>query len=145
MAGLPTETDEDTAEIVKLALKCYEQAAGKARLSVNIAPFVPKAGTPFQRNGMADISTLEKRLQIITSGVKGTGIEVKSESPAWSHVQGALSRGDARIAEALACIETNSLAGWRRAVKRAGLDLSHYVTSDWDNHQLLPWAMAEMA
>jgi radical SAM superfamily enzyme YgiQ (UPF0313 family) len=142
MLGLPGETDEDANDIAVLAIKC-QLAAGNTgpRLSLNIAPFVPKAGTPWQRRGMADLATLERRLALIKDGLKGTGMEVKSESPEWSHIQGALSRGDAKMAEVIANIEVSSLAGWRRAVKKVGLDLAHYVTEDWSEEAPLPWSM----
>jgi radical SAM superfamily enzyme YgiQ (UPF0313 family) len=51
MIGLPLETDEDIEEIVALVLKCRElldKRRGDCRIALNIAPFIPKAGTPFQ-------------------------------------------------------------------------------------------------
>ena len=143
MLGLPTETDEDALAITSLALKCREHAGG-ARLSINIAPFVPKAATPFERRGMASLSTLTTRLKLINNGLRGSGIEVKSESPEWSQVQAALSRGDNRLAKVLSGIDVNSLAGWRRAVKKAAVDLAPYVNEDWGENDALPWAMIEM-
>ena len=141
--GLPTETDEDALGIAKLALQC-KKLTDKVHISLNIAPFVPKAATPFERFGMAHPSTLTRRLGLISSNLRGSGIEVKSESPEWSQVQAALSRGDSRLAEVLSGIETNSLAGWRRAVKNTGLDIAHYVNNDWGEDATLPWAMVEM-
>lgn len=143
MLGLPTETDEDAVAIAKLALKCKERAGG-ARLSLNIAPFIPKAATPFERYGMTRAPVLEVRLNLISDGLRGSGIELKNESPEWSQVQTALSRGDGRLAEVLSGIETNSLAGWRRAVKKTGLDLASFVNDDWGKEIPLPWSMVEM-
>ena len=142
MLGLPTETDEDAIEIVKLALKCKERVSG-TRLSLNIAPFVPKATTSFERCGLAPTPILTGRLRLISDGLRGSGIELKSESPEWSQVQAALSRGDARTAEILSGIEVNSLAGWRRAVKKVGLDITHYANENWGKEEPLPWAMVE--
>ena len=144
MLGLPTETDEDAREIARLSLKCRDEAGGCVRLSLNIAPFVPKAGTSFQRWGMADLATLERRLLLVGNELKGAGIDLKSESPEWSHAQGALSRGDWKLSQVLAGLEVNSLAGWRRAVKQSGLDINHYVNKDWEESAPLPWAMVEM-
>jgi radical SAM superfamily enzyme YgiQ (UPF0313 family) len=142
MIGLPGETEEDIEAIINLAIKCQEIARGSAmRLSLNIAPFVPKAGTAFQRSGMADVTTLEKRIARLHDSLDSQGVEVKSESPQWSHVQGALSRGDTRMTEVLASIEKPSLAGWRRAVKKSGLDIEHYVKDNWEGDAPLPWSM----
>jgi radical SAM superfamily enzyme YgiQ (UPF0313 family) len=144
MLGLPTETDEDALDIVNLCIKCKDEAGGTARLSLNMAPFVPKAGTNFERRGMADAGTLEKRWRIVREGLKGTGIGIKSQSPEWSQVQGALSRGDSKVAEALKHVEISSLAGWRRAVRKTGLDLEFYANKDWGEKEPLPWAMVEL-
>lgn len=144
MLGLPGETDEDAQEVVRLCLKCKSEVSGQIKFSVNIAPFVPKAGTQFQRQGMADSGNLENRLQIICNGLKGSGIAVKNESPEWSQVQAALSRGNSEMAEVLTTIEVNSLAGWRRAVTKSQIDLRHIVNEDWEDSEPLPWAMVEM-
>ena len=56
MIGLPEETDEDIEAIALLAMKCkdiFDRHQSWSRIMLTIAPFVPKAGTPFQREGMA--------------------------------------------------------------------------------------------
>jgi len=56
MVGLPTETEEDIAEIIRLTLKCQrilEKGKSASRMTLNVAPFVPKASTPFQWLAMA--------------------------------------------------------------------------------------------
>jgi len=147
MLGLPTETDEDVEEIITLALKCQsllDKAQKGCRLSLNVVPFVPKAGTPFQRLGMADTITLESRIVRLKDSLSGKGIEVKTESPRWSHVQAALSRGGADVAVVLADIEKPSLAAWRKAVARTGVDISHYVLREWGEDEKLPWGIIDL-
>ncbi len=142
MVGLPDETEDDIEEIVQLSLKCQQIArTAGMRLSLNIAPFIPKAGTSLQRCGMAGVPVLEKRLAHLRDGLGGTGIDIRAESPQWSHVQGALSRGDETIAAVLANIEKPSLAGWRRAVRKTGVDIEHYVSENWSEDLPLPWEM----
>jgi radical SAM superfamily enzyme YgiQ (UPF0313 family) len=147
MLGLPTETDEDVEEIVTLSRKCQsllDKAQKGCRLTLNVAPFVPKAGTAFERLGMADLSTLETRITRLKDCLSGEGIEVKAESPQWSHVQAALSRGDAGMAAVLADMEKVSLAAWRRAVKKAGVNLDHFVLENWSRNEKLPWGMINL-
>lgn len=142
MVGLPTETDEDIAEIVRLTLQCkrlLDRQAKGARLSLNIAPFVPKASTPFQREPMASIETLKQRLARLKDSLAPEGIQLKCESPAWSQVQAVLARGDASVAKALNTIEESSLAGWRRAVAKCHLDTDFYAHQKWPESQSLPW------
>ena len=147
MIGLPSETDEDIVEIITLAIKCkniLDSGQTGCRLSLNIAPFVPKAGTPFQWLPMADLATLNRRLSLLKKRLPARGIRIKSESPAWSQVQGVLARGDIKLAEVLASIEEVSLSGWRKAVKKAHLDIDFYAHQRWDTAKELPWAVLDL-
>ncbi|UCG54204.1 MAG: radical SAM protein [Dehalococcoidia bacterium] len=142
MIGLPTETDEDIEEIISLCIICkeiIEKGEAGGRLSLNVAPFVPKAGTPFQWLPMAGISTLKYRLEMLKRELSPKGIKLKSESLAWSHVQASLARGDIKMAEVLAGMGEISLAGWRKAVDEYRFDLAHYVLEKWDTDHDLPW------
>jgi radical SAM superfamily enzyme YgiQ (UPF0313 family) len=146
MLGLPPETDEDAEDIIKLTLAAKEiidSQQSSTRISLNIAPFVPKAGTPFQWLPMANLPTLNRRLSLLKRSLPPRGIKLKAESPAWSRVQGVLARGDARVAEVLANIEEVSLAGWRRASEKYHLDIDYYVNQTWDTTRRLPWAMID--
>ena len=146
MIGLPSETDEDTEEIINLALAIKDnidrQQSG-TRVTLNIAPFVPKAGTPFQWLPMASIQALNHRMSLLKKALAPKGIKLKCESPAWSQVQGVLARGDTNLAEVLASIEEVSLAGWRRAAKKCRLDIDFYVNQRWDTVQRLQWAVID--
>jgi len=146
MLGLPSETDEDIEEIVKLTLAAKDsldrQQSG-TRITLNIAPFVPKAGTPFQWLPMAPLQTLNRRLSLLKKSLPPRGIKVKAESPAWSQVQGVLARGDIKVAEVLANIEEVSLSGWRRAAEKCHLDIDFYVNQRRDTSQRLPWEIID--
>jgi radical SAM superfamily enzyme YgiQ (UPF0313 family) len=145
--GLPSETDEDIEAIRKLALSgkdILDRQQTGCRLSLNIAPFVPKAGTPFQWLPMTQSSILNRRLSLLKNNLAPKGIKVKSESPAWSQVQGVLARGDIKLAEVLASIEEVSLAGWREAVEKCHLDVDYYAHQRWDTSQKLPWAIIDL-
>jgi len=144
MFGLPLETEDDIQEIITLVVRCKhildKQRTG-CQLSLNIAPFVPKAGTPFQWLPMAPLPVLAQRLSLLKNSLSPRGIKIKTESPAWSQVQAVLSRGDARLAGVLANIEEVSLSGWRKAVNR--LDVDYYAHQQWDTSQPLPWAVID--
>jgi len=146
MIGLPSETDEDIEEMINLALTCkniLDRRQTGCRLSLNIAPFVPKAGTPFQWLPMTQPSILNRRLSLLKNNLSPKGIKVKSESPAWSQVQGVLARGDIKLAEVLASMEEVSLAGWRKAVEKCHLDIDFYAHQRWDTSKKLPWAILD--
>ena len=146
MIGLPTETDEDIEEMIRLTLKgkaILDKRQSGTRLTLNIAPFVPKAGTPFQWLPMAPPKTLNQRLSRLKNSLSPKGIKLKCESPAWSLVQGVLSRGDAGVAGVLAEMEDLSLAGWRRAAEKCRLDIDFYAHQQWNEGQKLPWAVID--
>ena len=146
MIGLPSETEEDIEEIVKLTLKCksiLDKRQSGTRLTLNVAPFVPKAGTPFQRLPMAPIPILKHRLALLKNSLQPKGIKVKSESPAWSQIQAVLARGDTRVAKVLANTEEVSLSGWRRAAEKSQLDTDFYAHQRWEASQKLPWAIID--
>jgi radical SAM superfamily enzyme YgiQ (UPF0313 family) len=146
MIGLPSETDDDIEEIITLATRCKEildKHRSGCRLSLNVAPFVPKAGTPCQWLPMAPLPTLNQRLLLLKKNLPPKGIKVKAESPAWSQVQAVLARGDYKLAELLANIEDVSLSGWRKAVSKCQLDIGYYAHQSWDTGKKLPWAMLD--
>ena len=68
---------------------------------------------------------------------------MKCESLAWSQVQGILARGDIKVAEVLANIETVSLSDWRRAFKKSRLDIDFYAHQRWDVNKRLPWSIID--
>lgn len=145
--GLPSETDEDIEAIINLALrgkKILDRQQTGCRLVLNIAPFVPKAGTPFQWLPMASLPTLNRRLSLLKNSLPPKGIKIKCESPAWSQIQGVLARGDAKVAEVLANIDEVSLSGWRKAAEKYHLDIDYYAHQRWDIEKKLPWAVVDL-
>jgi len=142
MIGLPQETDEDIDEIIRLTLKCkaiIEKKKSRTRITLNIAPFVPKAGTFFQKKPMAPLDVLKQRLAILEKRLSAKGISLKAESPDWSQVQAVLSRADAKAADVLASVDRVSLSAWRQAVVKSRFDADFYAHKEWCQNQRLPW------
>ena len=137
MIGLPTETDEDVGEIVNLTLSL--KAHFRGRIAVSVSPFVPKAQTPFQWAAMAPLEVLRERLDRLKGSLRPEGIEVKADSPAWARVQGVLSRGDRRLAQALIAMRGRSLSAWRRALRDCGLKATDYLRERAPDEPL-PWS-----
>jgi radical SAM superfamily enzyme YgiQ (UPF0313 family) len=141
MIGLPEETDADIEAIALLVTKCkdiFDKHQSWSRITLKIAPFVPKAGTPFQLEGMASLDVLKYRLSLLKSKLPAKGISVKNESLEWSEVQAVLSRGDERLAAVLANVERLTLAQWHQAMRKGGLDIDFLAHAKWDEKQKLP-------
>jgi radical SAM superfamily enzyme YgiQ (UPF0313 family) len=146
MIGLPSETDQDALAIADLAIQCkriLDERHRGMRLSINIAPFVPKAGTPWERMAMAEPAVLNHRLSLLKNRLLARGVSLKWESPAWSEVQAVLSRGGEELAGILADIREDSLAGWRKALTRGGIDSHFYAHQIWDTRETLPWGFID--
>jgi radical SAM superfamily enzyme YgiQ (UPF0313 family) len=143
MIGLPTETDEDIEDITRLVLKCretLENVSPGCRITLSVAPFVPKAGTPFQRQPMEEVDVLNNRVANLKKNLAPAGISIKADSPAWSRVQGVLARGDERLAEVLSEIEKISLSGWQKALTRKGLEDRYYLR-EIPRDETVSWSM----
>jgi radical SAM superfamily enzyme YgiQ (UPF0313 family) len=144
--GLPTETDEDMEGIIRLTTAIKERldrCSGNTRITLTAAPFVPKAGTPFQWLPMAPAVVLNDHLSILRSSLPLKGIRLNEESPAWSRIQGALARGDSRLANVLENTEEVSLAGWRKAVETCVIDIDYFVDRRWTTETDLPWSIID--
>ncbi len=138
MVGLPTEGEEDVRQAADLVLQVQERFS--RQLVANVSCFIPKAGTPFQREGMAPVGELQRRLKLFENSLRGSGVTVRTESPRWSRLQAVFSRGDERVGRALAVAE-----GWSRgqiegALTRVGIDLDLEAGSR-DPAATLPWEL----
>jgi len=143
MIGLPTETDEDTEEIANLTLKCretMESITPGCHITLSVAPFVPKAGTPFQRQPMEEVEILNNRVAILKKLLSPAGVSIKADSPAWSRMQGVLARGDEKLAAVLADIENLTLSEWQKALTRKGLEDSYFLR-EIPPDEVVPWSM----
>ena len=136
MIGLPTESENDIQALVELAMACAERFPG--RVTANVTPFVPKAGTPFQRVAQTRAKTVKRRLDYVDKTLRRESIAVKSESPAWAEIQGTLARGDRRVAEALITVERVSPGNWKKALAQAGLQLQDLL-GERPAGEPLPW------
>jgi len=144
MIGLPTETDADIDELIKLTLNLKKRVQETvSRIAITIEPFVPKAGTPFQWLAMAPEDALNERVNRVKNALVRSGIEVRAESVGWSLVQGVLARGDAKLGDVLAKMQRNSLAAWRRALKECNLNAFYYAHREIPSHEPLPWSVLD--
>ncbi|MCK9461097.1 MAG: TIGR03960 family B12-binding radical SAM protein [Proteobacteria bacterium] len=105
MLGLPTETDEDLAEIVALSERL--RALGRrclgrrAEVVISVSTFVPKPFTPFERERMIDADEVRRRQGIVQRLAWQRRLEVRIHDARLSRLEGVFCRGDARLAGVL--------------------------------------------
>jgi len=161
MVGLPSETEEDVADIVALVSRVRDAAMAAARkqesftvapkiiLSVN--PFIPKAWTPFQRHPFLGFREIKKRIGLVKQGVRSMGgVEMKHESPRESYFQTVLSRGDRRVGDMLYFLHQNG-HDWRWLVKKGSEEFiegapspDFFVSRSFSKEEILPWEIVDL-
>nr|MBC7244778.1 radical SAM protein [Chloroflexota bacterium] len=141
MVGLPGEEEEDIQAIVSLVQQV--STAFRGRVLVSVAPFVPKAHTPFERQAMAPTTTLQRRLRWLQNALQDINVRMASESLAWATVQAVLARGDRRLGAVLASLHAPSLSDWKRALSEHGLQSEHYTRARQADEPL-PWSFIRM-
>jgi radical SAM superfamily enzyme YgiQ (UPF0313 family) len=144
MTGLPGESEKDIGALAELVLESKQIIDGsraKTRLSINLSPFIPKAGTEFQLMPMAPLDTIKQRTAYLKNRLASRGIQIKHESPQWSEVQAVLSRGDSSLAAVLADMERDALPDWYRVLEEKGIDADYFAHQQWDSDSNLPWTI----
>jgi radical SAM superfamily enzyme YgiQ (UPF0313 family) len=96
MIGLPGETDDDVAGIARMAAAAgslaREMAKGRARLSLAVSSYVPKAHTPFEHEPFAGEAKLRRRQQLLRDAMP-RNVRVSFHDVAASLVEATLARG----------------------------------------------------
>jgi radical SAM superfamily enzyme YgiQ (UPF0313 family) len=127
MIGLPGEEDEDVLGIARMAATATRLAKligrGRARVSISVSSYVPKAHTPFELEPFAGEATLRRRQQLVREGVP-KGVRVAFHDVAASVVEATLARGgpgsDRLVEEA-----------WRRGARFDGWS-EHFDVRRWE-------------
>jgi radical SAM superfamily enzyme YgiQ (UPF0313 family) len=127
MIGLPGETDEDVLGIARMAgtatRLAKEIGRGRARVSVAVSSYVPKAHTPFEMEPFAGEQVLRRRQQLVREAAP-RGVRVAFHDVAASVVEATLARGgpgtDRLVEEA-----------WRRGARFDGWS-EHFDVRRWE-------------
>ncbi len=111
MIGLPTETDEDVAAIGSLVARVLERArvsagsaASSVRLAVSVTTFVPKSHTPFQWEPQLGREQTTHRQDILRASMPRKGVELSYHDAETSLLEGAIARGDRRLADVIEAV-----------------------------------------
>jgi len=156
MIGLPTETDEDVEAIAALcetlSAMRREVAGGPANLNVSVAPFVPKAHTPFQWEPMASPDLIAQRQALIKTKArsKGKRIRFRFHNIQRSLIEAVIARGDRRLGRVIKRVwqqggqfdawdDYFSFQLWMEALRAEGLDAEFYAMRPRPTDELLPW------
>jgi radical SAM superfamily enzyme YgiQ (UPF0313 family) len=154
MIGLPRETHDEVQGIVDLGIRAREigRAVGKGRFSVHVSAsnFVPKPHTPFQWEGMAPREQLAAKQAYMRRAMPTRQIRLSLHDLRTSMLEGAISRGDERIADVIeaawragarfdAWTEMFQEQAWHDAFAASGTTMDDEANREFGEWDELPW------
>ncbi len=154
MIGLPTETDDDLEELVRLAdglVQAGRRVSGRRiEVKVSVGCFVPKAWTPFQWQAFVPADELMRRIYLLKDRFRRIrGARLTWSDPDESSLEALLSRGDRSLSATIERAHDHGavfdgwsdhldLGAWRRAVQETGIDLETQL-GERATADTLPW------
>lgn len=154
MIGLPTETDEDVEEIIKLVNKVdrmgREIMGKKININISVSAFVPKSHTPFQWEAQEARESLSKKIGYLKDRLNWRNISFSYPDINHSYLEAVFARGDRRLGEVLerahylgckfdAWREQFKFEAWQQAFVDSGLSMEFYVNRVREDDEILPW------
>ncbi|HNR87059.1 MAG TPA: TIGR03960 family B12-binding radical SAM protein [Spirochaetota bacterium] len=101
MLGMPgCEEHDEAADIAALLKRLLPPGGKKREINVTLSPFIPKPHTPFQRERQMGMDYFDDAVRRIKQSVPRR-IAIKNHDIRASTLEGALSRGDARLGRAI--------------------------------------------
>ena len=146
MVGLPTETEEDIEDIIRLVKRIKHHAVKYTRgrrgfrlITLSINQFIPKPATPFQWQPLAETGTVRKKIRRIHAGLRGEpSIRVTHDLPKWNYIQALLSLGDRRVGAILLAVHRAG-GNWSHAFREVNINPDFYVYREKGADEILPW------
>jgi radical SAM-linked protein len=154
MIGLPTETQEDLDEMVRVARESARIArAESARgfgLTVSTSSFVPKPHTPFQWFAMEPMELLKEKQHYLKRKLREANVSYKWHDVESSFLESVFSLGDRSLGRAihrgyeLGCrfdgwTEHLKFDRWMRAFEETGIDPGAIAYRPRGLDEPLPW------
>jgi radical SAM superfamily enzyme YgiQ (UPF0313 family) len=149
MVGLPPAAGSDEAGPIVEFLR-EVRAATAMTLNVNVAGFIPKPHTPYERAAQIGEQDALDAIQRIRTALRGPGFKIGYHSPFLSLLEGIVSRGDERAGELVleayrrgarldAWEEHLQADLWRGVIGDAGWDVVGETCRARTADERLPW------
>lgn len=165
MIGLPTENDQDLAELAALVrrlqreiLPIGRQRGRVSELTLSVNSFVPKPWTPFQylpfgglapevaarcRDERKAVLALKGKIKYLRESLAGVAnLRIKVDRPERVLQQAVLARGDRRLGPVLLDMALQGLS-MNSALRRHGLGAWEYAVRPRVKEELFPWEVVD--
>jgi len=154
LCGLPGEREVDLDGIVEMAETISrigkEERGRPAQVTASVSNFVPKAHTPYQWNAMQRREYFRWAHDYLRRQRQLRSVTVKCHDVETSLLEGVLSRGDRRVAEAIELAwqrgarmdswrEYFNAPRWWEALTDAGIDIERVLHEPYEIGDRLPW------
>jgi radical SAM family uncharacterized protein len=154
MIGHPTQTLDDVAAIVDLAMEV--RAVGrrvmgrKAQVNVGVSTLVPKPHTPFQWVSLASEEEIKEQQDYLKEHLRGPGLKLNWNSYQETLLEAVLSRGDRRLGAVIlrawqlgarfdGWSDQFKVEAWRQAFRETGLEMGFYTRRSRSQDEVFPW------
>ncbi|MGA2477565.1 MAG: TIGR03936 family radical SAM-associated protein [Spirochaetia bacterium] len=149
MVGLPPGIEQDESSPIIEFLRAV-RAATNMSLNVNVASFIPKPHTPWQRARQIGEEEAAARIFAVKKGLAGDGFKIGYHAPILSLLEGIVARGDEKAGRLVldayrrgarldAWEEHIKINIWRAAIANAGWDVLGETCRQRDPGEKLPW------
>jgi radical SAM family uncharacterized protein len=154
LVGLPTETDEDTLGIARLArnvIAIGREFHKNPSVTISVGGFVPKPFTPFQWFGQNTREELARKVNLLRDDLRRErAVQLKWHDPKASVIEGLVTRGDRRLAGVIEDVwrhggtfqewsEHFDMDLWLDALERNGQTIEQWVYRHRHEDETLPW------
>lgn len=145
MLGLPTETEEDLNEIIRLAKSLKTKFKG-FDISFGFSTFVPKPHTPFQWCAREQTKSLELKSDFIKKELHKIGVKVNVSSIKWDYWQTVLSRGDDTFGDFLIDVYKTGgkIGAFKSAARQHNINTDYYAYTYFGSDAEFPWNFIEI-
>jgi radical SAM family uncharacterized protein len=154
MIGHPTQTLEDVAAVVDLAMAVRDVGrrilGRKAQVNVSVSTLVPKPHTPFQWVPLADEDEVRAQQDYLKEHLRGPGLKLSWNNYQETLLEAVLSRGDRRLGPVIhrawqlgarfdAWSDQFKVEAWRQAFRECGVEVGFYARRARSLDEVLPW------
>ena len=137
-------------ELAKKILAVGRTYTNRARITVNLATFIPKPHTPLQRERQISIEETIEKQKFIKQNLKARGIEVRWHQAEASFLEGVFARGDKPLSKVIekawelgarldAWSEHFKFDVWKKAFTECGIKPDDYLR-ERQSDASFPWS-----
>ncbi len=151
LVGAPSQTWGDVERLVAISRRTRdigrEEINGQAQVHVQATPFIARAHSPEQHAPLLVGDEWDKRVDLLSKGIRGPGLRLQWRGLETRLVEAALARGDRRLGAVIEAAwrggmkrpdQCQDAAAWQAAFAAAGLEMATEAAREHPAAEVLP-------